>query len=103
MEALLKEIKNLSYKERYNYKKTLTELFEEKEIVYLDTDAFGKISPLQWHYKEPYQVYMCNQHKKVELTYLGCHLCVYNIKRTKIEDEDKEETELEKNLQELLG
>ena len=103
MEVIVKEIKNMSYKERHQYKKAFTELFEEKEFVYLDTDAFGKISPLQWHHKEPYQVYCCNQHKKAGLTYLGCHWCVYNIKRTKIEDEDKEETELEKNLQELLG
>lgn len=103
MEALLKEIKNMSLKERYQYKKLLTELFEEKEIVYLDTDAFGKISVLQWSYKEPHQVYYCNQHKKVELTFLGCYWCVSNIKRTKAEDEDTQETELGKSLQELLG
>ena len=103
MEALLKEIKMMSIKERYNGKSILTALFEEKEIVYLDTDRFGRISMLQWHSKEPYQVYRCNQHKNIELAYHGCFQCTYNFKRTKDEDEDKEETELEKNLQELLG
>ena len=103
MEALLKEIKMMSIKERYNGKSILTALFEEKEIVYLDTDRFGRISMLQWHNKEPYQVYICNQHKNVELAYHGCHWCTHNFKRTKEEDKDKEETKLEKNLQELLG
>ena len=100
--TLLKEIKMMSIKERYQYKKLFTELFEEKEIVYLDTDRFGRISMLQWHNKEPYQVYRCNQHKNVELAYHGCHWCTHNFKRSKEEEEDKQETELEKNLQELL-
>ena len=78
MEAIVKEIKMMSLKERYYLKILLKELFEEKEVVYLDTHAMGRISMLDWHYKEPYQVFLCNKHKEVELTIDGCHVCASN-------------------------
>ena len=99
MESILKAVKKMSLTERYYLKMSLKELFEEKEVVYLDTHALGRISMLDWHYKEPYQVFLCNEHKEVELTLHGCHVCASNHKRNKY----KEETELEKSLQELLG
>ena len=99
MEAIVKAVKNMSLAERYRLKMSLKELFEEKEIVYLDTHALGRISMLDWHYKEPYQVFLCNEHKDVEITLHGCHVCASNHKRNK----NKEKTELEKSLQELLG
>ena len=42
---------------------------------------------------------MCNQHKELEIAIHGCLVCASNHKRNK----DKETTELEKSLQELLG
>jgi hypothetical protein len=101
MEALLNEIKKMSLKERYKYKNSLTELFEEKEFVYLDTDELGRISMLQWHYKEPYQNYLCNEHK-VGLTYHGCYMCVCNINKTKNEDYKNADEDDKKNVQELI-
>jgi hypothetical protein len=102
MEALLKEIKSMSFKERYHFKMSLMVLFEEKEFVYLDTDEFGQISSLQRQNKEPYQIYVCNQHKTVELVYNRCYKCVNNILRTK-EEEDEAEKFMEKALEELLS
>ena len=78
MEAIVKAVKNMSLTERYRLKMSLKELFEEKEIVYLDTHALGRISMLDWHYKEPYQVFLCNEHKEVELTIDGCYVCASN-------------------------
>ena len=98
MEVIVKAVKNMSLTERYYLKILLKELFEEKEIVYLDTHALGRISMLAWHYKEPYQIFLCNEHKDVEITLHGCHVCASNHKRNK----NKEKTELEKSLQELL-
>ena len=80
MEAIVKAVKNMSLAERYRLKMSLKELFEEKEIVYLDTHALGRISMLDWHYKEPYQVFLCNEHKEVELTIDGCYVCASNHK-----------------------
>ena len=102
MEAIVKKVKNMSLTERHRLKMSLKELFEEKEIVYIDTHALGRISMLEWHYKEPYQVFLCNEHKEVEITLHGCHVCASNHKRNK-DKREKKETELEKNLQELLG
>ena len=98
MDVIVNTVKNMSLAERYRLKMSLKELFEEKEIVYLDTHALGRISMLDWHYKEPYQVFLCNEHKDVEITLHGCHVCASNHKRNK----NKEKTELEKSLQELL-
>ena len=98
MDVIVNKVKNMSLAERYRLKMSLKELFEEKEIVYLDTHALGRISMLDWHYKEPYQVFLCNEHKDVEITLHGCHVCASNHKRNK----NKEKTELEKSLQELL-
>ena len=102
MEVIVKAIKNMSLTERYRLKMSLKEMFEEKEVVYIDTHALGRISMLEWHYKEPYQVFLCNEHKEVEITLHGCHVCAADHKRNK-DKREKMETELEKNLQELLG
>ena len=75
MEVIVKAVKNMSLAERYRLKMSLNELFEEKEIVYLDTHALGRISMLSWHYKKPYQVFLCNEHKDVEITIHGCRVC----------------------------
>ena len=103
MEALWKEIKMMSIKERYNGKSILTALFEEKEIVYLDTDRFGRISMLQWHNKEPYQVYRCNQHKNVELAYHGCFQYTDTLRRLNLKKAEEWEEQNHKNLEGLLG
>ena len=105
MEAIVKEIKMMSLKERYNGKSILTALFEEKEIVYIDTHAFGRVSMLEWHYKEPYQVFLCNEHKEVEITLHGCHVCASNHKRTKDklkEEKEEEEKQLDEQCQKEL-
>jgi hypothetical protein len=102
METILKAVKNMSLTERYRLKMSLKELFEEKEIVYLDTHALGRISMLAWHYKEPYQVFLCNEHKDVEITLHGCHVCASNNKRNKDklkEEKEKEEQQLDEQCQ----
>jgi len=86
----------MSLKERYEYKKILTELFEEKEFVDLDTDEFGRIPMWMSHHKEPYQMYVCNEHK-VGLTYHGCFKCVDKNRRTVEELNKQADKEANKN------
>ena len=105
MEAIVKAVKHMSLTERYRLKMSLKDLFEEKEVVYLDTHALGRISMLAWHYKEPYQVFLCNEHKDVEITLHGCHVCASNHKRNKDKREkekEEEEKELDKQCQKEL-
>lgn len=99
MDVIVNAVKNMSLAERYRLKMSLKELFEEKEIVYLDTYALGRISMLSWHYKEPYQVFLCNEHKDVEITLHGCHVCAADHKRNK-DKREKEKEEEEKELDE---
>lgn len=103
--AILKAVKNMSLTDRYYLKMSLKELFEEKEVVYLDTHAMGRISMLDWHYKEPYQVFLCNEHKEVEITLHGCHVCASNHKRNKDklkEEKEEEEKQLDEQCQKEL-
>jgi hypothetical protein len=103
MEVIIfKAVKNMSLTERYRLKMLLKELFEEKEVVYINTHAFGRVSMLEWHYKTPYQVFLCNEHKEVEITTYGCHVCASNTKRNKdklAKEKEEEEKQLDEQCQ----